>query len=257
MAADEAPSDPDPTGDKTPPAIEEEEEEEEEKANPNKDHKGSMLPRFIYDTSSVTERLMRRADADANKDSARDGKTSKGIDPNNTKAKDSDREESNQKSNMFLAPPFTFAYWTASVDPFPQSAPRPGWAPFKSSILEFTPTMSSQVVSSNTTSGSPCKNNYKDRSSNNNDNYTSTKRKVFEQIAFRAFEGSRGSTAELQVINTQLMEDAQPSLDAQYHPFHHVQSQVDGFYCLNNRISCSSSKGEKNAEARPQHSSYL
>ncbi|KAI8715777.1 hypothetical protein NCS52_01086000 [Fusarium sp. LHS14.1] len=100
MTANEVPNDPDPTNSEIPPAVEE--EEEEEKTDPNEGHKGSMLPRYIYDTSSVTERLMRRADAEAKKDSARDGKTSdgensQGIHPNNTKAKDGDHEESNPK----------------------------------------------------------------------------------------------------------------------------------------------------------------
>ncbi|KAI8661866.1 hypothetical protein NCS55_01058000 [Fusarium keratoplasticum] len=95
MAADEAPRDPDPAGDNIPPTVGE--EQEEEKANPTEDNKGSMLPRFIYDTSSVTERLMQRADVDANEDSARDGETSEGIHPNNTKAKDRDHDESNAK----------------------------------------------------------------------------------------------------------------------------------------------------------------
>ncbi|KAI8660840.1 hypothetical protein NCS57_01062300 [Fusarium keratoplasticum] len=95
MAADEAPRDPDPAGDKIPPTVEE--EQEEEKANPTEYNKGPMLPRFIYDTSSVTERLMQRADADANEDSAREGEASKGFHPNNAKAKDSDHEESNAK----------------------------------------------------------------------------------------------------------------------------------------------------------------
>ncbi|KAM6519959.1 hypothetical protein FALCPG4_013524 [Fusarium falciforme] len=95
MAADEAPRDPDPAGDKIPPTVEE--EQEEEKANPTEDNKGSMLPRFIYDTSSVTERLMQRAGADANEDSARDGEASEGNHPNNTEAKVSGHDESNAK----------------------------------------------------------------------------------------------------------------------------------------------------------------
>ncbi|KAJ4189266.1 hypothetical protein NW755_006084 [Fusarium falciforme] len=93
MAADETPSDPDPTGDEIPLTV----EEEEEKANPTEDSEGSMLPRFIYDTSSVTERLMQRADAGANKDSARDGGTSEGIHCNNTEAKMSGHDKSNAK----------------------------------------------------------------------------------------------------------------------------------------------------------------
>lgn len=88
------PSDPDPTSTEIPPTVE---GEEEEKANPTEDSKGSMLPRFIYDTSSVTERLMQRADADANKDSNHDGETSEGTHSNNTKTKDTDHEESDQK----------------------------------------------------------------------------------------------------------------------------------------------------------------
>ncbi|KAI8662914.1 hypothetical protein NCS56_01096200 [Fusarium sp. Ph1] len=81
MAADEATSDPDPTGAEIPPTVE---EEEEEKANPTEDNK-------------VTERLMQRADADANEDSTRDGGASEGVHPNSTKAKDSDHEKSNPK----------------------------------------------------------------------------------------------------------------------------------------------------------------
>ncbi|RSL69967.1 hypothetical protein CEP54_001996 [Fusarium duplospermum] len=92
MTADKASGDPDPTGGEDPPAV-----EEEEKTSPTEDHKGSMLPRFIYDTSSVTERLIQRADAGANEDSAGDGETSEGIHPNNTEAKDSNHEKSNPK----------------------------------------------------------------------------------------------------------------------------------------------------------------
>ncbi|RSL56841.1 hypothetical protein CEP51_014337 [Fusarium floridanum] len=92
MSADEASGDPNPTGGKNPPVV-----EEEEKTRPTEDHKGSMLPPFIYDTSSVTERLMQRADTGANEDSAGDGETSEEIRPNNTEAKDNNHEESNPK----------------------------------------------------------------------------------------------------------------------------------------------------------------
>jgi hypothetical protein len=57
-----------------------------------------MLPRFIYDTSSVADRPMQRAeDAAAASSSTKDGETSEGIHPNNTKAKDSDHEGSDPK----------------------------------------------------------------------------------------------------------------------------------------------------------------
>ncbi|KAM6526149.1 hypothetical protein FSOLCH5_002277 [Fusarium solani] len=94
MAADEAPRDPDPTSGEIPSAVE---EEEEEKESPNEDRKGSMLPRFIYDTSSVADRLMQRAEDAAASSSTKDGETSEGIHPNNTKAKDSDHEGSDPK----------------------------------------------------------------------------------------------------------------------------------------------------------------
>ncbi|KAJ3462001.1 hypothetical protein MRS44_010554 [Fusarium solani] len=93
MAADEATRDPDPTSGEIPSAV----EEEEEKESPNEDRKGSMLPRFIYDTSSVADRLMQRAEDAAASSSTKDGETSEGIHPNNTKAKDSDHKESNPK----------------------------------------------------------------------------------------------------------------------------------------------------------------
>ncbi|RTE83335.1 hypothetical protein BHE90_002124 [Fusarium euwallaceae] len=134
MSADEAPSDPDPTGGENPPVV-----EEEEKTSPTGDHKGSMLPPFIYDTSSVTERLMQRADAGGNEDSAGDGETSEETHPNNTEAKDSDHEESNpnilrqlssQDPTLLLAPPFIPTSWTAPIE----SAWLLSWAPFKSSI---------------------------------------------------------------------------------------------------------------------------
>ncbi|RSL38280.1 hypothetical protein CEP53_015004 [Fusarium sp. AF-6] len=101
MAADEASGDPNPTGGKNPPVV-----EEEEKTSRTEDHKGSMLPPFIYDTFSVTERLMQRADAGANEDSGGDGETSEGIHPNNTEAKDSNHEDGPGKgdSTSMLGP---------------------------------------------------------------------------------------------------------------------------------------------------------
>lgn len=69
--------------------------EGDEKTSPSEEHKDSMMPRYIYDTtSSVQERLMQRADAAA---STSDGETDQGTHPNNTEAKVNGHSGSNEK----------------------------------------------------------------------------------------------------------------------------------------------------------------
>ncbi|KAJ4310111.1 hypothetical protein N0V84_011134 [Fusarium piperis] len=93
MSSNEASIDPPPTEGEMQHAA-----EGVKKTSPVEDDKDSMMPRYIYDTtSSVQERLMQRADAAAASTSADDGETDKEIHPNDTEAKVNSHDESNDK----------------------------------------------------------------------------------------------------------------------------------------------------------------